>query len=144
MKLLTKTLTFRDSIPTIITLCGSTKFRDEFHKTNAILTGKGHIVLSVGFFMHSEETPVSDEQKRALDVLHFRKIDASDAIYVINVGGYIGASTAREIAYAVATHKEICWLDATLGDKFMSDNSHPLGRMVAAFVEGRIPELWTP
>lgn len=76
-----------------------------------------------------------------LDVLHFRKIDASDGIYVLNVDGYVGASTTREIAYAVATHKDIAWLDYIAGDKFMSDNSHRLGTMVAAFVEGRVPEL---
>lgn len=141
MDLYKKTLTFRDIIPTIITLCGSTKFRDEFHKANARLTSEGNIVLSVGFFMHSEETPISDEQKRALDSLHFRKIDAADGIYVLNVGGYVGASTAREIAYAIAAHKDIAWLDYTAGDKFMSDNAHRLGAMVAAFVEGRVPEL---
>jgi hypothetical protein len=141
VKKLTKTITFHDTIPTIITLCGSTKFRDEFHAANARLTRDGRIVLSVGFFMHSEETPISDEQKKALDQLHFRKIDASDGIYVVNVGGYVGQSTAREIAYAVATHKDIAWLDYAAGDKFMSDNSHRLGAMVAAFIEGRVPEL---
>lgn len=141
MKLHQKTLTFRERVPAIVTLCGSTKFRDQFHAANAELTGRGVIVLSVGFFMHSEATPVSAEKKIELDSLHFRKIDASDAIHVLNVGGYVGASTAREIAYAVATHKEITWLETTAGDDFMSRESHRLGKMVASFVEGRVPEL---
>lgn len=141
MNVYKKTITFRDTVPTIVTLCGSTKFRDDFHAANARLTRDGRIVLSVGFFMHSEVTPLTAEQKMALDQLHFRKIDASDGIYVVNVGGYIGQSTAREIAYAVATHKDIAWLDYTAGDKFMSDNSHRLGAMVGVFASGRVPEL---
>ena len=43
--------------------------------------------------------------------MHKRKIDMADAIYVINVGGYIGASTRSEIEYAKATGKEVLYLE---------------------------------
>jgi hypothetical protein len=46
-----------------------------------------------------------------LDDMHKRKIDMADAIYVINVGGYIGSSTRSEIEYAKATGKEVLYLE---------------------------------
>lgn len=125
----------------IVTLCGSTKFREAFERANQDFTMKGEIVLSVGFFMHSTEVLITDEEKKLLDHLHFRKIDMSDGIYVLNVGGYIGQSTAREIAYAVAKGKTIGFLNEELGNEFMISNSHRLGAMVGKFIEGRIPEI---
>ena len=35
----------------------------------------------------------------------------ADAIYVINVGGYIGSSTRSEIEYARAQGKEVLYLE---------------------------------
>ncbi|HEX3813880.1 MAG TPA: hypothetical protein VHX59_13680, partial [Mycobacteriales bacterium] len=52
----------------------------------------------------------SSPEKQVLDAVHFRKIDLADAIYVVNVGGYVGDSTRREIAYARSTGKEVHWL----------------------------------
>ena len=43
--------------------------------------------------------------------MHKRKIDMADEIFVINVGGYIGASTLPEIEYAKATGKPIKYLE---------------------------------
>ena len=39
------------------------------------------------------------------------KIDMADAIYVINVGGYIGSSTRSEIEYARKNGKEVLSLE---------------------------------
>jgi hypothetical protein len=74
------------------------------------LSLRGCIVIGLGMFGHADEprgarfiTSDGDEnmpEKQGLDQLHFRKIDLSDGIYVCNVGGYIGSSTRREIAYA--------------------------------------------
>ena len=50
------------------------------------------------------------KEKQILDQLHFRKIDLSDGIFVINVGGYVGSSTKREIEYARAHGKTVDWL----------------------------------
>lgn len=99
--------------PKVICLCGSTKFRDQFQDANFRLTMEGHIVLSVGFFMHSEpdrHVPTGAE-KDGLDELHKRKIDLADEIFVVNVGGYIGSSTMSEIHYATTNGKPITYLE---------------------------------
>ncbi|MFB9278451.1 hypothetical protein [Cohnella cellulosilytica] len=91
----------------IITLCGSTKFKAEFEQTNAFLTLQGNIVISLAFFEQSEGFKISEEQTERLGELHFRKIDLSDEIFVIDVNGYIGSSTRREIEYAKERGKAI-------------------------------------
>lgn len=93
----------------IITLCGSTKFKDEFMRVQKELTLKGYIVISVGCFGHSGDV-FTDEQKIMLDDMHKRKIDMADEIYVIDVDGYIGESTKSEIKYAKAHGKKVNYL----------------------------------
>ena len=97
--------------PKVITLCGSTKFKDEFEQINAKLTLEGNIVISVGVFGHQSGTVITKEQKTQLDELHKRKIDMADEIFVINVGGYIGTSTKSEIAYAKQLGKKVKYLE---------------------------------
>lgn len=94
----------------IITLCGSTKFKDDFERINRELTLKGNIVISVACFGHSGDT-FTDEQKVLLDDIHKRKIDLADAIYVINKDDYIGSSTKSEIEYAKQHGKEIIYME---------------------------------
>lgn len=78
----------------VITLCGSTKFKDEFLEIQKRLTLEGNIVISVGLFGHSGDEEVWNPGiKDMLDDMHLRKIDMADEIYVINVGGYLGEST---------------------------------------------------
>ena len=79
----------------VITLCGSTRFKDAFIETQKRLTLEGNIVISVGLFGHSGD-----------------KIDMADEIFVINVGGYIGSSTKSEIEYALAAGKSVLYLEA--------------------------------
>ena len=93
----------------VITLCGSTRFKDEFMQVQKELTLKGNIVISVGLFGHSGDNEVftNKETKIMLDDMHKRKIDMADEIFVVNVGGYIGESTASEIEYAKSHNKPI-------------------------------------
>lgn len=92
----------------IITLCGSTRFKDELLRVQKELTLQGNIVISVGLFGHSGDDEVWDDGvKEMLDDMHLAKIDLADEIFVINVDGYIGKSTAREIAYAKSCDKKI-------------------------------------
>lgn len=103
----------------IITLCGSTRFRDAFIETQKRLTLEGNIVISVGIFGHAGEwDQMSPEKIEAtkimLDDMHKRKIDLADEIYVINVGDYIGSSTKSEIEYAKRTEKPIHYLEPHL------------------------------
>ena len=95
----------------VITLCGSTKFKEEYTKAQKELTLQGNIVISVGLFGHSGDAEVwSEGTKEMLDDMHLRKIDMADEIFVINVGGYIGSSTRREIEYATNQGKKINYL----------------------------------
>ena len=95
----------------IITLCGSTKFKNEYLEAQKRLTLEGNIVISVGLFGHSGDNEVYTENKKEmLDDMHLRKIDLADEIFVINTGGYIGESTKREIEYAGKTGKIIKYL----------------------------------
>ena len=96
----------------VITLCGSTKFKDAFMEAQKRLTLEGNIVISVGMFGHSGDDEVWTEGTKAmLDDMHKRKIDMADEIYVINVGGYIGESTRSEISYAQRTGKTVRFLE---------------------------------
>lgn len=96
----------------VITLCGSTRFKDAFLETQKRLTLEGNIVISVGLFGHSGDNEVWTEgTKEMLDNMHKRKIDMSDGIYVINVGGYIGESTRSEIDYAIRNGKTVEYLE---------------------------------
>lgn len=96
----------------VITLCGSTKFKDEFLKVQKDLTLKGNIVISVGLFGHSGDDEVwAEGTKIMLDNMHKRKIDLADEIFVINVDRYIGSSTKGEIEYAINTGKKVNYLE---------------------------------
>ncbi len=96
----------------VITLCGSTRFKDQFLEAQKRLTLVGNIVISVGLFGHSGDDEVWTEgTKEMLDDMHKRKIDMADRIYVINVNGYIGSSTRSEIEYARKKGKQVLFLE---------------------------------
>ena len=96
----------------VITLCGSTRFKDAFMEAQKRLTLDGNIVISVGLFGHSGDNEVwAEGTKEMLDDMHKRKIDMADEIFVINVGGYIGSSTKSEIEYANTHGKPVRYLE---------------------------------
>jgi hypothetical protein len=121
--------------PKVVTLCGSTRFYQQFQEANYRLTMDGHIVLSVGHYprtqlqlvtidggmgpqeamvpvaVHGEHVGCTPEQKVKLDELHKRKIDLSDEVYVLNVGGYVGESTRSEIDHAVGRGIPVRYLE---------------------------------
>ena len=95
----------------VITLCGSTKFKEEYLDAQKRLTLEGNIVISVGLFGHSGDNEVwSEGTKAMLDDMHKRKIDMAGEIFVINVGGYIGDSTRSAIESAQSTGKGVKFL----------------------------------
>ena len=94
----------------IITICGSSKFKNEIMEAAANLTMQGHIVLAPCVFHHAEDTELTTEEKIRLDNLHKEKINMSDAIFVVNVDGYIGESTYGEIDWATRMKKQIFFL----------------------------------
>jgi hypothetical protein len=117
--------------PKIVVLCGSTRFAKEFTRENARLTADGRIVLAPGWFGHHApgcqragwaaklNVPcplcgarvLTPRLKEELDLLHLRKIDLADEVFVVNVGGYVGDSTKAEIAYAERLGKPITYLE---------------------------------
>jgi hypothetical protein len=97
-------------MPPVVTLCGSTYFKEEFEAVQRLETQNGRIVLTVGMFTHRDGFAVSEGMKKELDDLHKRKIDISDEIIVINVGGYVGESTRSEIEYATSHGVMVRWL----------------------------------
>lgn len=110
--------TFRaQTRPTIVCLCGSSRFYDAFQQANYDLTMAGEIVLSIGFYPHApahhghgEGVQHDSIEKVALDELHKRKIDLADYVYVLDVDGYVGESTRSEIAYAARHSTPIRYL----------------------------------
>ena len=102
----------------VITLCGSTRFKNEYIEVQKRLTLDGNIVLSVGLFGHSGDSEVWENMdegtltktKEMLDDMHKRKIDMADEIFVIDVVGYIGDSTQSEIEYAIEHGKTVRYL----------------------------------
>ncbi len=113
----------------VVTLCGSTRFKAEYERVQKELTLKGYIVISVGLFGHHGDDEVWNEgTKEMLDDMHFSKIDMADEIFVINVDGYVGDSTSREIAYAKYCGKKINSLEPIDLSKYTSE---PLRVMVS-------------
>lgn len=129
----------------VITLCGSTRFKDQFMEAQKQLTLDGNIVISVGLFGHSGDNEVwegMDEDtltktKLMLDDMHKRKIDMSDGIYVINVGGYIGDSTRSEIEYTKRTGKDIQYLEEPVSEDELPDDAIDVSEILMS------TRLWT-
>lgn len=107
---------------TLVVLCGSTRFYDEFQRLNYEFTMAGEIVLSVGFYhhaaleVHGEAAGCTPEQKLLLDDLHKDKIahahENGGYVFVINKGGYVGESTLSEIRYAEELGMDIEYLES--------------------------------
>jgi len=112
---------FQQVIPKIVCLCGSTRFWKQFQESGLQETLAGGIVLFIGVARCRDDDDKSfggyvptdqyDAIKKELDELHLRKIDLADEVLILNVGGYIGESTRRELEYARANDKVIRFLE---------------------------------
>lgn len=109
--------------PTVVCLCGSTRFWREFQAASLRETLAGKIVLSIGAASGTDDEHFGnlpreeyDRVKAMLDELHLRKINLADEILVLNVGQYVGQSTRREIDYARQHGKPIRWLERVAED----------------------------
>ncbi len=102
--------------PRIVCLCGSTRFTDIMLVKQWELTKQGYITLSwcalPKWYYSGDHIGDVEGVKEIVDELHLRKIDLADEVFVINVGGYVGESTSRELAYARQQGKPIRWLEA--------------------------------
>jgi hypothetical protein len=129
----------------IVTLCGSTRFKEAFEAAERDLGLQGMIVLTVACFGHRGDLSpeqMDGEAKARLDELHLDKIRLSDRVHVLNVGGYVGDSTSREIAFAEELHVPVTYLEA----REMSEDVNPQpGDWVRVIPPGWNPYLvtWT-
>lgn len=102
--------------PTIICLCGSTRFTEQMLIKQWELTKKGYIVLSWCALpdSYNARPHIADREgvKETVDELHKRKIDLADLVFILNIGGYIGDSTRSEIEYALAHSKPVLYLES--------------------------------
>lgn len=94
----------------VITICGSLKFIDEIKAQTEKLTLEGNCVLSIIYPTHDMNF-YTEENFKKFKEQHFQRIAMSDAIFVVNVEGYIGNSTKKEIEYATSLGKEILYLE---------------------------------
>lgn len=96
----------------VITLCGSSRFRQEFMDIGKSLTLKGNIVISPELFeLPSEGEGLTAEIREMLGDMHKSRIDMADEIFVLNKNGYIGESTKAEIEYAKANKKPVSYME---------------------------------
>lgn len=100
--------------PSIVCLCGSTRFGQAFEEANLRETLQGRIVLSIASTTRNDDQlfgHLSGAEREALfrrlAALHFEKIQLADEVLVLNVGGYVGEATQREVAYALALGKPV-------------------------------------
>ncbi len=92
----------------IYTMCGSMKFANEMKAIAKQLENeKGYKIFQCVYV--DDITKLSNEQIIKLQEEHYKKIDCSDGIYVVNINGYIGKSVKKEIQYAKKHQKEILY-----------------------------------
>jgi hypothetical protein len=104
---------------TVITLCGSMRFRDELERLDAELTLAGHVVLTPTAL--SPSTELNAEERARLGRVHLQKIAMSDEVVVVNVGDYVGESTRREIEHARSRGIPVSFLEPHADDLYAAD-----------------------
>lgn len=100
----------------IITICGSLKFASEMMIYAQKLSLEGNCVLTP-IYPVIKNIEINNEQLKKLKEEHFKKIELSDAILVINKDNYIGESTRLEIEYAKSLNKEIIYYTNLIDEK---------------------------
>ncbi len=97
--------------PRIVCLCGPVKFAETFAKLYEQESLAGQVVLTV--------VRGDGRDRESLDELHLRKIELADDVLIVNVGGYMGADTRRELAYAIERGKRVRFYDEEAGRKYL-------------------------
>ena len=92
----------------VVTICGSMRFKDKMMEVAKELEIKNKYIVIQCVYTTDK---FSEEEQQILADLHYKKIEISDAIYVVNVNGYIGNSTSKEIEQAKKLGKEIMYLE---------------------------------
>lgn len=94
----------------IITICGSMKFVREMMEISEKIELQGNVVLMPIYNpSRPNKEAFTNEEILILDEMHRERIKLSDAILVVNIDGYIGNSTSKEIEFAKLLNKEIIY-----------------------------------
>ena len=92
----------------IVTICGSMRYAKEMQKISRELESKnGYCVIQCVY--KSNNIPETQTEIDNIVKAHWKKIDICDIVYVVNINGYIGRSTQKEIEYAISKGKEIMY-----------------------------------
>ena len=91
-----------------VTICGSMRFTNEMKSIAYYLETQQKFNVLQCVYLPDNVVP-TDEDIKVLEVAHYRKIDLSDEIYVVNIDGYIGNSVRKEIEYAKKHNKEVIY-----------------------------------
>ena len=100
----------------IITLCGSLEFQKEMMKVAEKIALDGYCVFTPVYPV-LENIERTEEQLIKLKEAHFKRIELSDAILVVDINNYIGNSTNLEIDYAKKLGKEIIYYTHLIENK---------------------------
>lgn len=92
----------------VVTICGSMKFAKDMIKIASDLEKEYGWCIIQCVYDIDPNTTTSEEMDRIVNA-HWKKIDISDAIYVVNIGGYLGNATQNEINYAISNGKEVIY-----------------------------------
>lgn len=97
----------------IVTICGSMRFKAEqkIIAEKLELENRWVVIQCIYGDENRNYKSYTSNEIEILSKLHKAKIDISDAIFVVNIGGYIGESTTNEINYATKTGKEVIYLE---------------------------------
>lgn len=89
-----------------VTICGSMKFKREMQSIAFLLEIKCNMnVLQCVY--NVDDLDITPIEQTSLENAHYSRIELSDAIYVVDIQGYIGNQVAKEIAFAKSKGKEV-------------------------------------
>lgn len=100
----------------IVTVCGSMKFESEMKKIALILETKYDMCVLQCVY-NEDKLELREDEIIALNRAHLKKIELSDAIYVVNLQGYIGEQVKKEIAFAKNLGKEVIFHTELFGNR---------------------------
>lgn len=99
------------TLPEIVVLAGSSRFKQAFESEEYRLALTGHIVLGKHVYKPGEEWPLDEYAKGLLHAVQFRKVEIAHRVHVINVDGYVGQDTYNLIKFAIRHDKPISFLE---------------------------------
>lgn len=91
----------------VVTMCGSMKFNDQMKLIARKLEAKNGWAVIQCVYSQKRDKMDDIQEMHNMENAQYKKIELCDAIYVVNINGYIGEATKRAINYAKKLGKEI-------------------------------------